>query len=64
MRTWRVWLTICPALGFPWWGRPPWETRPASGDRPKLWVAWVTMIAAVVVAIAVFVILAPRGVGP
>jgi len=63
--TWLGWLTICPVLGLPVVGTAA-TVNPATFGviDPKFWAGWVIMIASLVVAIAVFVILTPRGVGP
>jgi quercetin dioxygenase-like cupin family protein len=56
--TWLGWLTICPALGFPVLGTAAMVNRAIFGViDPSFWVGWVVMIAALVVAIAVFFIL-------
>jgi quercetin dioxygenase-like cupin family protein len=57
--TWLAWLTICPALGFPTLGTAAMVNRAIFGTiDPGFWVGWVIVIAALVVAIAVFFILA------
>jgi hypothetical protein len=56
--TWLAWLTICPALGFPTLGTAAMVNRVIFGViDPMFWVGWVTLIAALLVAIAVFFIL-------
>jgi hypothetical protein len=56
--TWLGWLTICPALGFPALGAAAMVNRAIFGViDPSFWVGWVIVIAALVVAIAVFFIL-------
>jgi quercetin dioxygenase-like cupin family protein len=58
MLTWLGWLTICPALGFPTLGTAAMVNRAIFGTiDPGFWLGWVIMIAALVVAIAVFFIL-------
>ena len=56
--TWLGWLTICPALGFPVLGTAAMVNRAIFGViDPSFWVGWVIVIAALVLAIAVFFIL-------
>jgi hypothetical protein len=56
--TWLGWLTICPALGFPALGTAAMINRAIFGViDPSFWVGWVMLIAAFIVAIAVFLIL-------
>lgn len=55
--TWLGWLTICPAIGFPTVGTAAMVNRALFGViDPNFWVGWVIMVAALVVAVAVFVI--------
>ena len=56
--TWLGWLTICPVLGFPTLGTAAMVNRAIFGTiDPSYWVGWVILIAALLVAIAVFFIL-------
>jgi hypothetical protein len=63
--TWVAWLTICPALGFPSLGTAAIVNRAIftifnfwkAGYDPDFWLGWVIVVAALVVAIAVFVVL-------
>jgi hypothetical protein len=55
--TWLGWVTICPALGFPTLGTAAMVNRALFGViDPNFWVGWVIMVAALVVAIAAFLI--------
>jgi hypothetical protein len=61
--TWVGWLAICPALGFPILGTASMVNRaffgiiPDAGHEPDFWLGWVILIAALVGAVAVFLIL-------
>jgi hypothetical protein len=59
--TWLGWLTICPALGFPTLRAAAMVNRavffrniPEAGHNPDFWVGWVIVIAALLIATAVF----------
>jgi hypothetical protein len=61
--TWLGWLTICPALGLPILATAAMVNRaffgiiPEAGHEPNFWLGWVILIAALVGAIALFIIL-------
>jgi hypothetical protein len=61
--TWLGWLTICPALGFPILATAAMINRaifgkiPEAGHEPGFWVGWIILIAALLGAVALFVVL-------